>query len=287
MESEIKKYKIKETPNGEFEIIDLEYLMNNKFDMITTPHRAGFYHVLWIEEGYGTHYIDFKPIKVEKNSLIFIDIESVNLYDKEGDYKGKSLIFTDNFFCQSVLDFKYIKSSILFNDLYGIAKIAPIHFEEELKVIFDQITEESKFRQDESHQMMLQKLVHLFLLQSERALRKQGVKELAPSPALTIVNNFRELLEEYYKKEKSVKWYSGQLNLSEKQLHKATKEILGKTPKNVIDKRVVLEAKRLLSHTIQPVKEIAYDLGYDEPTNFVKYFKRHTGTTPLDFRGQF
>ena len=48
----------------------------------------------------------------------------------------------------------------------------------------------------------------------------------------------------------------------------------------------MLEAKRILAHTTESVKEIGYDLGFDEPTNFIKYFKKHSKFTPTEFREQ-
>ena len=49
----------------------------------------------------------------------------------------------------------------------------------------------------------------------------------------------------------------------------------------------MLEAKRLLCHTNISIKEIGYAIGFDEPTNFIKYFRKHTGKTPIDFRGSY
>ncbi|WP_459640649.1 helix-turn-helix domain-containing protein [Flavobacterium sp. CGRL2] len=60
--------------------------------------------------------------------------------------------------------------------------------------------------------------------------------------------------------------------------------MLGKTPKEIIDDRVMLEAKRLLAHTNENVKEISYELGFEEPTNFIKYFRKHSNSTPVEFR---
>ena len=74
------------------------------------------------------------------------------------------------------------------------------------------------------------------------------------------------------------------MNVSEKRLTRATTNTLGHTPKTMIVERVMLEAKRLLIHTELSIKEIAYDLGFEEPTNFIKYFRKHTGKTPIEFR---
>jgi AraC family transcriptional regulator, transcriptional activator of pobA len=67
-------------------------------------------------------------------------------------------------------------------------------------------------------------------------------------------------------------------------LNQATTKVLGKSPKEIIDNRILLEAKRLLAHTNENVKEIAYTLGFEEPTNFIKYFKKHSTFTPTEFR---
>ena len=64
-------------------------------------------------------------------------------------------------------------------------------------------------------------------------------------------------------------------------------KILGSTPKKIIDDRIMLEAKRLLAHSSESVKEISYSLGFDEPTNFVKYFRKHHLSTPIEFRESF
>ena len=78
--------------------------------------------------------------------------------------------------------------------------------------------------------------------------------------------------------------YCEKLFVTEKRLNKATTQILGKTPKQMIDERLLLEAKRLLVHETHTIKEIAYELGFDEPTNFIKYFRKHTQKSPTEFR---
>ena len=98
---------------------------------------------------------------------------------------------------------------------------------------------------------------------------------------------FKEKLEQNFRKERSVNKYASELSMSDKQLHKACTSVLDKTPKQIIDERVILEAKRLLVHSKQAIKEVAYELGYDEPTNFIKYFRKHTSSSPSEFRDRF
>lgn len=283
----IQKYQFKKGLNLEFEIVDLSKIIESKKEMMTVPHRAQFYHVLWIEKGEGTHFVDFNPIKVEGNSILFIPHNCVNVFDKNGSYHGKTILFTNNFFCKNNNDLRFLQSSMLFSDLYPIAKIKVNPHISELE-IFKNAMETEYLRQPDSAQYeILRNMLHVFLLQAEREMRKQGFKELKPSANLDCLVSFKNLLEQNFRKERSVNKYASELSISDKQLHKATSSLLDLTPKQIIDERVLLEAKRLLAHSTQTIKEVAYDLGYDEPTNFIKYFRKHTNSTPSQFREQF
>jgi len=283
----IKKYPFREDLKLEFEILDLSEIFNSKKHMMTVPHRAQFYHVLWIEKGEGTHFVDFNPIEIRDNSIIFIPQNCVNLFDKSGSYKGKTILFTDSFFSKNNQDRQFLHSSILFSDLYDIAKIKVDPIISEIIVLVNALETEYQRTADDSHYLILHNLLHILLLQSERELRKQGFKELKASANLDYLMLFKDLLEQNFSNEKAVKSYASQLSISEKQLHKATTNLLDKTPKQIIDERVLLEAKRLLVHSRMSIKEVGYELGFNEPTNFIKYFRKHVLTTPSEFREQF
>lgn len=137
---------------------------------------------------------------------------------------------------------------------------------------------------DEGQADILQNLLHNFLLYGERERRKQDIGAIKKGADLDIVLLFKDVLETNYKQEKQVSYYASKAFVTEKRLNQATQRVLGKTPKEIIDERVLLEAKRILCHTGQSVKEIGYSLGFEEPTNFAKYFKKHTQQTPLAFR---
>ncbi|TRX66174.1 AraC family transcriptional regulator [Carboxylicivirga sp. M1479] len=287
MSNDIKKYPFKNGLPLEFEIIDLSSVLNTKKEVMVVPHRPQFYHILWIKQGSATHYIDFKPISIEDDCIIFVPHNSVNLYDGDGIYKGKSIIFTDGFFCKNEQDIQFLHSSMLYSDLYGIAKIKLHDTASGIRDTFKAMEAEYQRSVDSRHYNILHNLLHVFLLQAEREIQKQGVEELQPGVNLDYLMLYKDLLEQNFRKERSVNKYATELSISEKQLYKATTTLLGKTPKQIIDERVLLEAKRLLVHSHQSIKEIAYKLGYDEPTNFIKYFKKHTHKTPSEFREQY
>jgi AraC-like DNA-binding protein len=108
-----------------------------------------------------------------------------------------------------------------------------------------------------------------------------------PSRPQVITRDFRALLTREYKQQKSPADYAGALHLSLSYLNEAVKEMTGFTVSHWIQQEVMLEAKRLLYHSSCTVKEIAYELGYEDPTYFSRLFKKTVGKTPGDFREQY
>ena len=98
---------------------------------------------------------------------------------------------------------------------------------------------------------------------------------------------FNELLSLNFKKEHKVEFYVKKLGISVKKLSRLVREQNNVSTKTLIDERRTLEIKRMLRGTNKPVKEIAYELGFDEPTNMIKYFKKRVGMTPIGFRKSF
>lgn len=286
MTTDIKKYDFKTGLPQEFEIVDLSDLYTKSKHILTHLHRAGFYHVIWFQDCNVTHWVDFVPIKIKTNSLLFLNKDVVHRFDSKEEVKGKVLLFTDSFFCKTESDSKFLRHSILFNDLLDVAPVdiknQSVQFDALLKLMLD----ESQTSNDEFQASILQKLLHNFLLFAERVRRKQGFTKLKKNADLDYVILFKDLLEENFKKQKQVNYYAKQIIISEKRLNQATTKVLGKSPKQIIDDRVLLEAKRILAHTNESIKEIAYTLGFEEPTNFIKYFKKNSTITPTEFREQ-
>lgn len=284
MHARITKYEFKAGLPVEFEIIPLEKLYSNHADMLTTPHRTGFYHILWFLKGTPVHWVDFAPIQVQPGTLLFLNKDRVQRFDVHANAEGYAILFTGDFFSQ---DLKYLHSNILFNDLM---KVAMIHLPNDTRPFSELVALmqwELTHPKDPGQPNMLHNLLHNFLLYAERAYRQQTFTELKKNADLDYLLLFREMLEKHYPSEKQVQFYARELLVTEKRLNTATAKTVGKTPKEMIDDRVMLEAKRLLAHTQDTIKEIGYTLGYDEPTNFIKYFKKHNGHTPVEFREQF
>ena len=287
MENQIKNYEFKEGLHMEFEVVSVSKLLRKNKEILSSPHRTEFYHVVWCQSGNPTFLVDFSPVKVEPQTILFLNKNTVQIFDSHESFEAKAVLFTDHFFAKTEADLKFLRSTILFNDLLGVSQIALDGSSAVFSTLFALMEGEVENSNDPFQSDILRNHLHSFLLLAERERRKQDFTEIKQSTELNYTILFKELVDARYKQNKQVSYYAAQMSVTEKRLNGATTKILGKTPKVLIDERVMLEAKRLLAHTRESIKEIAYELGFQEPTNFIKYFRKHNGNTPVEFRESF
>lgn len=156
---------------------------------------------------------------------------------------------------------------------------------ESLKQIFSQIQTELNMEDEFAHKDYLKHLLNLFLISIQRIGERRTNKKLSVNnPYHISFVRFRQLLETGYRTIHSVNGYAGLMNVSAKTLTNYTKSVSFQTPLEIINDRLILEAKRLLTHSGLTVNEVGFDLGFEDPSYFVKFFKRHVGMSPGEFR---
>jgi AraC-like DNA-binding protein len=99
-----------------------------------------------------------------------------------------------------------------------------------------------------------------------------------------LVSQFQQLVDHYFKQEHSVEFYAQRLGLTGKALTTKLSKAIGKSAGAVIQERCLIEAKRLLAHSDLSIAEIGYQIGYEDPNYFARFFRRKTGHTPGEFR---
>lgn len=122
-------------------------------------------------------------------------------------------------------------------------------------------------------------LIHLLRLSHAQLPRYQNNQA-----EILSFRKFSRLIESHFMEQKRITFYCEQLNINESRLNYICKKIASSSPKKLINGRVILEAKRLLSHTNMHLNEIAYTLGYLDPSYFSRFFYKSTQMTPTDFR---
>ncbi|QHV94242.1 AraC family transcriptional regulator [Spirosoma endbachense] len=287
MPESIKTYDFKPGLSAEIELAAISAIFQQHQLNIIKPHRTDFYHIFWFTQGTPVHTVDFIPITLKPSTLLFINKNRVHFFDQTGNYDGWVLLFTDAFFARNTQDAQFLRNTILFHDLLEIPTIQLDEAQTDLTIIFQQMQHELAEPNDPVHASVLQNLVHNLLLLADRERRRQGFTEIKKGPDLDHTLHFTELMEKQFIRLRSVNQYAQQIGITERRLQQAIAKSVGKTPKQLIEERVLLEAKRLLVHTNQSIKEIGFMLGFDEPSNFSRFFRQQIGQTPAEFRKSF
>lgn len=258
--------------------------LSRKPHKLFQPHRTDFFIIYLFTEGNGTHIVDFEPIEVKTNHILFISKGQIHAFDANETYDGKTLIFTEDFFCRAAADRKYLQSSSLFNNVFHQSYFRINNNFTKLNALFGEIFEELKHTPDNKQSDILHNLLYRILLLSEREIDEQpGVKKKITSSDILAVT-FKQEVDKNFKTQKKAFFYTHLLGVSIRRLQLATASTFSKTPKEIINDRILLEAKRMLAYDELSIKEIANSLGYDETTNFIKFFKLKSGFTPTEFK---
>ena len=154
-----------------------------------------------------------------------------------------------------------------------------------LAYITEEMETESRNINTFAHKDYLKYLVKMFLIYIQRiGQRGTGIPLCINNSSNRTFVQFRQTLEHHYRHIHTVKEYANYLNVSTKTLTNCVYESSHSTPLKIINDRVILEAKRQLLHSSLKIKEIAFYLGFEDPSYFVKFFKRQTGYLPAEFR---
>jgi AraC family transcriptional activator of pobA len=106
----------------------------------------------------------------------------------------------------------------------------------------------------------------------------------APRPTDATVVSLRRLIEEHFQTERQLAFYADKLAMTVDRLNDHVKRAIGVTAGHLIRQRVLTEAKRQLVFTSQPINEIAYALAFSDPSHFARFFRKHTGAAPHEYR---
>jgi AraC-like DNA-binding protein len=157
-----------------------------------------------------------------------------------------------------------------------------------IKYLFGQIESEFNLNDTAQEEMIRTYLKQLFI-KSVRLWKKQHLDKvvLKQNNDLEFFRKFTRLVEVHYKQKHSVSDYAELLSMASKTITHKFKRLNLLQPNEIIKNRVVLEAKRLLVHTSMTAKEIAFELGYDDPAYFSRQFMIKTGESPSNFRTKF
>ncbi len=281
------QFKKSEQLNLEFEIFPLSTLFsrNQKLPIpLHVPQRLEFFNIMYITRGSGVHFIDFEPHPFTAGDIIFVSKGQAHSFAPSDQHDGFLMLFTERFLSKNLADSDVISFYRLYNYHLQSPIVRPSKTETTIfSNLVDQIYTEYGYSENFAKEEILRLMLKLLLLKAER-LKRTLIPQEKNSEAFISFGEFQTLIEQHISETRNAKDYADKMHISYKHLNDICKSVTGSTAKEVIDNFVVLEIKRNLAVTDISVKELAYKLGFDEPTNFVKYFKKQTQQTPTQFK---
>ncbi|WP_406259888.1 AraC family transcriptional regulator [Streptomyces nigra] len=244
-------------------------------------HRIDFHVVMLFDEGPVRHMVDFTEHEAHAGDLLWIRPGQVHRFAANADYRGTVLTMQPGFLPRATVEatglYRYDLPPLLRPDEPQLAA---------LRAALVQL------RREYEDSTTLPLSLHTAVLRHSLTALLLRLSHLAVSSAATprqgdtTFTLFRDAVERGFATNHSVSAYADQLGYSRRTLVRAVRAATGQTPKGFIDRRVVLEAKRLLAHTDMPIGRIGAAVGFSDAANFSKYFQQHTDTTPAAFRAE-
>ncbi|WP_378172737.1 helix-turn-helix domain-containing protein [Aquimarina sp. SS2-1] len=245
----------------------------------------GLYKIIWSKDYPVSFHVDGSLIELKKDQIIFCT--PINVLEIEKGTAGMiSLVFNREFYCIRDHDQEVSCNGFLF---FGssIPQILSLDEKEKIsfEMMFDSFREEFETK-DNIQGEMLQTLLTRFLIKSRRLIKEDLPEPDLPNNQLDIIRKFNVLIEQHFREKHQVADYAELLFKSPKTLSNLFHKYSDKSPLATINERIVLEAKRLLLYSDKTSEEIAYELGYKEAGHFSKFFKKHAGMNPTDFKSK-
>lgn len=276
-----------DNPKGNgVEIVRMPEFFSSKPEIETSlAHVHPFYEIVWFSKGAGTHTVDFADYPVADNTLFFISPGQVHSFDGNRHCQGMVIKV-----CSHLIDESQNTDGLLKYNVFGTYDSVPYkritpECADTIAHLAGMLERETGMGGSIGHNDYLQALVKMMIIHIERCQTGQHSGIFSPGRAAhRTFLAFRREIESSYRTTHTVKEYARRLGVSTKSLTNHVGECSEYSPLEMINNRIILEAKRMLRYSDMMIKEIADALGFDDPSYFIKFFKRLTKCSPAEYR---
>jgi AraC family transcriptional regulator, transcriptional activator of pobA len=280
----VKTYKDVNHDNGlNFRIQRMEDIYTERNGKIDEPHRHDFYTVLLVKEASGKHIIDFNEHPFSANQVFFVSPGQIHQVIEDKKSIGYVILFSSEFLGVNDIPCYFIDDLNLFND-HGHTPPLPLN-ETEFVLLSGFCEEMIKIQNSDLKykEQAISSYIKLFLIHGNNLCTLQNNNPQNQEAVNSILKNFKILVNEKYSEWHLTTDYANELNVTPDYLNRVIKSLTGKTAKEFIQARIIIEAKRLIAFSDLSAKEVGYQLGFNEPANFSAFFKKNTGFPPSQF----
>lgn len=268
--------------------IGLLQVDNESLEVINSEAYKSYIKVLYLSKGCKIK-VDFKVYDTACSSLFFIGPNQMLSIQELCEEHGHLIFYNQDFYCIQIHDDEVACDGLLYNNIHNMPMTeVPQPESAFINNLFVQIGSEFTLNESSQEEMLRTYLKQLFI-KSTRLWKLQHLDSglAQQNNDIEFFRKFTQLVDANYKGKHSVADYADILAIAPKTLTHKFKRMNLPQPNEIIKNRIILEAKRLLVHTAKSAKEIAYDLGYEDPAYFSRLFFIKTGDTPLGFKGKY
>ncbi len=277
-------YTLVNPQNGNLAFKLFTFTDNCTFDHV---QRNNYYSLIWIMEGNGKVKVDFSEYDFNANQLYSFTPYQPFMFSTDKKMKGVSIQFHPDFYCIHMHQKEVACNGVLFNNIFD-APFITVDLDNiaTFNMLVTQIKNEMQNTALAQYELLVSYL-KIFLITAARIKTEQQPTAKTIISDLKepfIIQNLKDSIEKDFKTKHAPSDYANALNISAKALAKITKTHFNKTLTELISERIIIEAKRELYLTNKAIKEIAYELGYEDEHYFSRFFKTNADVSPQMFR---
>jgi AraC-like DNA-binding protein len=270
---------------AQFVIKTMEEIDNALGGISDLPHRHTYYTVIWSYTATGKHIIDFKEYLIEPQHIFFVSPGQVHQVITNPNPTGIVILFTPEFLQKNSIKEGFISNLKLFRDSSETPPM-PLtgQIQEQLKNFVNGMINSFQSKSEMKYET-IGAYLKLFLIECN------GHCSLFPDNntqnievGRSLLQRFKTSVENHYKSWHQVKDYAEGLSVTPGYLNEVIKSATGISAKDYIQNRLVLETKRMVIFTDKSIKEIGFELGFDDPSHFSKFFKSYAGISLQEFK---
>jgi len=251
----------------------------SEYTGISKPRRLRKYVLIWCTKNEVTITVDENEFTVKANQVLTITSGQIHYFKSWDNADGFILEFTLDFFCKNDNDIELIFQNGLFchfdmNEV--ITVLNPEAINNQLVLIKKELQEKPY-----QHLITIHSRIELILVEINRSKIAAGDEVWKPE---ALFLKFLETIRANFEHNYTLAQFARMLNTTEAKLNEQAKLYTGRTAQSVIYGLIASEAKRLLTYQKLSVKEVAYQLGFNDPFYFSNFFKKHTQVSPKNYQ---
>lgn len=277
----IPQYKFHKTKYGEELLIDVVTLDSIRQYIDKQPiHTLSYFDITFITKGAGHFSINNEPYPLHQGDVIFSKPGEIRAWKQMP--QGYALIFEEEFLLSFFNDLSFIQNLSYFNRDRVSAKINITNTYTRIDSLIQNIMDEINNGQSKDKHILRALLYEMLMLLNREYLKTHLAGEKKPQNRYT--DQFFKLVDNYFKTYHDTKYYAGKLCITPNYLNEMVQKSIGISPKRYIQNKVIQEAKILLSYTNLSVSEVAENLSFENPSYFIRLFRKQENLTPLQYR---